>query len=108
MNFQDVVSKYGIWLAVAGAATTAVLQYFGIMIPEWVYAFEGALGLTAVRTTVSIENQIGTGWKTYASALVIALLAGAQAYGIDIPEWAYSLPAMAGLGSLHVAVKKGV
>lgn len=107
MDIQKILSQYGIYISVLAAVATAVLQYFGIMVPDWAFALEGALGLTAVRTTVDVTGATGvTGWKTYASAAVVAALAGAQAYGFDIPDWVYSLPAMAGLGSLHVAVKK--
>lgn len=102
---QNLISKWGTYLSLAAVAITAGLQAYGIMVPEFVYALEGAAGLTAVRTTVAVAGA-GTGWKTYAVAAVAGLMAAGQAYGIMIPDFAYGLVAAAGLGTLHVAVQK--
>jgi hypothetical protein len=41
------------YIVVALAVVTAGLQAYGITIPEWVYALEGAAGLGAVRVAIS-------------------------------------------------------
>ena len=43
------------------------------------------------------------GYRTYASAAVIAAMAFAQAMGYPIPEWAYMLAGASGLGALRAA-----
>jgi hypothetical protein len=45
------------------------------------------------------------GYRTYASAAVIGLLAVAQALGYPVPAWAFTLAGAAGLGALRAAVK---
>jgi len=46
------------------------------------------------------------GKKTYISAVVVALTAGAQALGYVVPDWVYAVEAAAGLGAIRVAVAK--
>lgn len=102
---QNLISKWGTYLSLAAVAITAALQGYGIMVPEFVYVLEGALGLTAIRTTVSVAGA-GLGWKTYAVAAIAGGLAAAQAYGIPVPDFVYGLVASGGLGTLTVAVNK--
>lgn len=49
-NFLNGKKTYLVALV---AAATAAAQAFGYMVPEWLYAVEGALGLGAVRVAVS-------------------------------------------------------
>lgn len=99
------LSRYGTYVSVLLVAITGGLQAYGIMIPEWAYTLEGAMGLTAFRSTVSVAGA-GPGWKSYAVAAAGGLLAAAQAYGFPVPDWATVALAAAGFGSLHVAVQK--
>ena len=46
------------------------------------------------------------GKKTYITALVIGLLAAAQALGYPIPEWIYAILGGLGLGTLRSGVAK--
>lgn len=46
------------------------------------------------------------GKKTYITAIVVAVLAGLQAAGIEIPSWVDTLTAALGLGTLRAAVGK--
>jgi len=46
------------------------------------------------------------GKKTYITALVIGLLAAAQALGYPIPEWIYAILGGLGLGTLRAGVAK--
>jgi small-conductance mechanosensitive channel len=47
-----------------------------------------------------------SGKKTYIAAIIIGLLAAAQALGIIIPEWVYALLAAAGLGAVRASIAK--
>jgi len=46
------------------------------------------------------------GYKTYITAIGVAVVAGCQAYGIQIDPWVWSLLAAVGLGSIRSAAKK--
>lgn len=46
------------------------------------------------------------GKKSYIIAIVTAVLAGLQAYGIVIPEYVYAVLGALGLGTLRAAVAK--
>ncbi len=46
------------------------------------------------------------GKKTYIVAVIVAATAVAQAFGIVIPEWVYTLEGAAGLGAVRVAISK--
>jgi hypothetical protein len=46
------------------------------------------------------------GKKTYITAALIALGAGATALGYVIPEWVWALLGAIGLGSVRAAIKK--
>lgn len=109
MNWHAIkccISKYGTYFSIAAAVLTAGYQaYSGEAVPEWVYAIIGSLGLSVFRTTVSV-NGAGDGWKTHAASVALAIGAGLQAAGIDVPDWSYAIAASAGLGSLRIAVKK--
>lgn len=50
--------------------------------------------------------QLIDGKKTYITALLIALGAGAQALGYEIPEWVWALLGSVGLGSVRSAIGK--
>lgn len=102
---QNLISKWGTYLSLAAVAITAGLQAYGIMVPEFVYVLEGAVGLTAIRTTVSVAGA-GLGWRSYGVAAIAGVLAAAQAYGIMVPEFVYGLLTTAGFGTLTLAVKK--
>ena len=43
------------------------------------------------------------GYRTYLAAAAIAAMAGAQALGYSIPEWAFAVLGAAGLGALRAA-----
>lgn len=47
-----------------------------------------------------------SGKKTYLIALLVAGLAFAQAFGVVIPDWVWTLLSAAGLGTLRDAVNK--
>lgn len=99
------LGSYGTYVSILLVIITAGLQAYGVVIPEWTYTLEGAMGLTAFRSTVSVQGA-GPGWKSYAVAAIGGLIAGAQAYGLPVPDWATVALAAAGFGSLHVAVQK--
>lgn len=46
------------------------------------------------------------GKKTYIAAAIAAALAGAQALGVEIPQWVYAILGAFGIGSLRAAVGK--
>lgn len=47
-----------------------------------------------------------SGKKTYLTAILFAVLAGLQFYGIHTPDWIYTILGAFGLGSLRSAVNK--
>lgn len=104
-GMKTLFTKYHSYiLAVIAAglvATQVVLQF---MIPDFAWEMLGAAGLTSLRFNVS--PAAGGGWKTYVSALALALEAAAQAAGYPIPPALTEIVAAAGLGSLGAATLK--
>lgn len=102
---SDFLKKYhAYFVALAAVVTVLVQAVFGIPIPNWVYELLGALGIGAVRVTVSQVG--GTGWKTYALAGALAIVAGLRAYGIPIPMEIDATIAALAAGTLSSSVKK--
>jgi hypothetical protein len=89
------------------------LMACGINIPEFVWPLLAAAGLGSVRSAVGTVAPVQgsgffTGKKTYILALIMAALAGLQAYGIPIPEIVYIMLGSLGAGTIRMAIPKVV
>lgn len=52
-KIKEFLSGKKTYIVVAGVILTAVLNYYGVTVPEWAWAALGALGLGALRAGVS-------------------------------------------------------
>lgn len=104
-SIQTFLSRYGTWIGILAAALTALLGYWGVMIPSIVWPILAASGITVYRSSLTLAGA-PTGWKSYAAAFSIAVLAAMQAYGLSIPDWAWAIPGLFGAVGLHLAVQK--
>ena len=103
---QNFLTKYHTWIVVATAAILAGVQIvLGVPVPDYVYTLLASVGITSVRVTFQ-QVQGVSGWKTYAVAAGEAAVAGARAYGIQVPyEVDAILVSLAG-GTMANAIKK--
>ena len=56
MNILNFLSGKKTYLIALIAAATAAAQALGYVVPDWIYALEGALGLGALRVAVTKTN----------------------------------------------------
>ncbi|MEI9995080.1 MAG: hypothetical protein WDM91_10830 [Rhizomicrobium sp.] len=111
---MDFIAKYKLYFVTAASALIVALQMLwpniaGHPLPSWflpvLLPAASALGITAYRVDLS-KVGAGSGWKSYATALVLALSASAPAFGITIPDTVWSVLSLAGFGSLGHALSK--
>jgi len=79
-----------------------------VVVPEWVYALLGALGLGAIRAGVQ-KISGNKGWKTYVAAFAVAVLSVLNALNIKLPldvEVLYGIFSALGIIGVRDAMKE--
>ncbi|HEX4302822.1 MAG TPA: hypothetical protein VHZ78_08510 [Rhizomicrobium sp.] len=113
-SLTDIWNKYKLYLAPVASALLVALQVLwpsltGHPLPPWflpvTLPLAGALGITVFRVDLTAAGA-GTGWKSYATALILALSSAAPAFGIVIPDGVFAILGAAGFGSLGHALNK--
>ena len=84
----------------------ALLIAFQIAVPEFVYAILAAIGLSTFRLAIA-EISGNTGWKTFAAAGIVFVIAILNALGIVLPyDVIYGICAALGIVGVRSAVSK--
>ena len=82
---------------------SVLMQGLAVGIPQWVFGFLEALGLVTIRLAIQAISG-NAGWRTYVAALVVGVIALADALGLAwlAPYYDMIYTVLGGLGIMGV------
>lgn len=107
MNVLDFLKGNRTYVIIGAFGVLAVLMlFFGVAIPEYVFAMLAAVGLGFLRAGIA-EVSGNKGWKTYVAVIATVAIAILRAAGVALPaETIYAILGAIGVVGVRNAVAK--